>query len=110
MHKNNNQMGPFTRMRSYGLLALYAALAIFSLLLVLAAFRIWPAVPTVFMTIKIIMLAVTATFSAVTSMRATARMWIVLRNHAPGAAYVDFAPFLAMAFTLLAASWLFGNF
>ncbi len=43
-------------------------------------------------------------------MRATARMWVVARKLKPGSLYIDPMTFLMIAFTMIAAGWLFDSY
>ena len=108
----SNQKEPlaYTRLRGWGLLALYASLGILSLLLALAAYRIWPALDGDLAGVKVVVLVLSSVLTALLCMRATARMFAILRNLPTGAVYIDYLPFLAFIVTIFAAYWLFGGY
>ena len=100
----------FDKLRGFGLLALYSAFAIFSLMLTFAAFRFWPAASGEYANIKVVALVFFSILSALSAMRAAAYMWVVLRRLPLGSVYIDLMPFLTITLTLTSAGWLFNNF
>lgn len=97
-------------LRGYGLTALYASLGLLALMLVFAAFRLWPAAHSSDANIEVVVLVLAGGATALASGRTTILYWRGLRAKPPACPPLKLAPFYLMAFTLLIASVYFTGF
>ncbi|RMB07805.1 hypothetical protein [Eilatimonas milleporae] len=93
------------RLRMMGLIALYGALSVFSILLIFAAFRLWPAIGEGF---KVPLIALSGAVSTLIAGQSSYRLYTHLkRREYLHDHHVPLAPFASIAVTLLIASWVF---
>jgi len=96
--------------RGWGLTALYASLGILALLLIFAAFRLWPAAHGGDANLEVLVLVVAGGATALTSARTVGSYVTGLRATPPVCPPLRLTPFYLMTFTLLAASVYFTGF
>ena len=95
----------YIKIRAFGLAALYASLAMFALLLTIAAFKFWPHSDGALHHVAVIGTAFSGVVSAVSQARAGHRI-INAINHKLTMPPLELIPFFLMSICLILSSWM----
>ena len=95
----------YIKLRAFGLSALYVSLAMFALLLTLAAFKFWPFADGPMHHLSVVGTAFVGLLAAISNGRAAHRIINAL-NHQQTMPPIEFIPFMLMSMCLIIASWL----